>query len=53
MDECKECKHFNKCYPIPCDSDRYPGSLVNYFRAIRERDLCVYNGKDKYEPVTT
>lgn len=46
---CKACEHFDECYPLACGDQPYPGSLVEYFNAIRQRDLCMNNGKDLYE----
>ena len=45
---CKLCKHYSKCYVIALGTDSYPGSLDNWYNAIRERDLCVNNGKDNF-----
>lgn len=50
---CGECKYLDKCYPLATGSDPWPSSVVRYFNAISARDLCVNNGKDKYESIKT
>lgn len=46
---CQDCIHFDECYLISVYSDLFPQSIVKYFNAIRQRDLCVNNSKQEFK----
>ena len=47
--DCRECKHFGKCYIVSYQSDLVLINIPLYFNAIRRRDLCVNNDKADWE----
>lgn len=47
--DCERCKNFDKCYSLAHGNDNFPSTLPDYFNTIRERDLCVNNGKRLFE----
>jgi len=46
---CENCKHFEDCYPMVWGSDIAWTTPKKQFNAIRQRDLCTNNNKNKYE----
>jgi hypothetical protein len=46
--KCEYCISFTNCYPLSYMSDKFPQSIVEYFNAIRRRDLCVNDDKSKF-----
>ena len=42
---CEDCANYNKCFPIPVESEGLMAMVSEQFGAIRIRNLCNFHDK--------
>jgi len=48
-EDCRECKHYQHCYPKIKRDDNTLASVFEHLKAIRNRQLCAFNDKMNYK----